>query len=103
MKTLNIRAHIIVNGRVQGVFFRMETYSKAKKENVSGWVRNRYDGRVEAIFEGKKENVEKMIKFCRIGPKGAFVDNIDVKWKEYSGTFLDFTISKTVSLKKRKF
>lgn len=92
MVIMNSRAYIIVTGKVQGVFFRMETFYQAKNENVMGWVRNRLDGRVEAIFEGPKENVEKMVEFCKKGPKGAIVNYIEVTWEEYVGKFQDFQI-----------
>lgn len=89
MKT---RAHIFVSGRVQGVFFRMETKYEANKRKVKGWVRNLPDGRVEAVFEGEKESVDELIEFCRKGPPGARVENIKVIWGDYSGEFEDFKI-----------
>jgi acylphosphatase len=89
MKT---RAHVFVSGRVQGVFFRSETRYEAKRRNVVGWVRNTSDGRVEAVFEGEKEDVEKVIDFCRRGPSGARVLKIDVRWEDYIGEFKDFKV-----------
>ena len=94
MKTLNIRAHIFVTGKVQGVFFRASTRSEAIKLNVVGWVRNVSDGRVEAIFEGKRENVEQIIDFCRVGPRAAYVSRTDVRWGKYLGEFTVFRIKK---------
>ena len=91
---MNIRAHVFVTGKVQGVFFRATTRSEAKNQNVFGWVRNVSDGRVEAVFEGKRENVEQMIEFCRIGPRAAHVSRTDVRWAKYSGEFSDFKIKK---------
>ena len=91
---MNIRAHIFVTGKVQGVFFRATTRSEAQNLNVVGWVRNVSDGRVEAIFEGKREDVEQMIDFCRIGPREAHVSRTDVRWGQYSGEFTDFKIKK---------
>ena len=93
---MNIRVHVLISGKVQGVFFRIETYHKAIEENIKGWVRNRSDGRVEAIFEGNKENVQRMINFCKNGPKGAMVSNIEIKWEEYNGTFSDFKICRSI-------
>jgi acylphosphatase len=89
---MKIRAHVFVSGRVQGVFFRSETRYEAKIRNVAGWVRNTLDGRVEAVFEGEKEDVEKVIDFCRRGPSGARVMKIDVRWEDYIGEFKDFKV-----------
>jgi len=86
------RAHVFVEGHVQGVFFRYEVSRIAKSLNVNGWVRNLPDGRVEAVFEGEKENVEEMIKFCRRGPHGAQVDDVEVKWEIYLNEFSGFEI-----------
>ena len=95
MEKLNARAHIFVSGRVQGVFFRVETRHEATKRNVAGWVRNTHDGKVEAIFEGQKEAVEKMINFCRKGPAGARVVDVTVQWEQYNREFRDFQIRKS--------
>ena len=95
MRKMKVRAHIFVSGRVQGVFFRVETRYEAMKRNVAGWVRNTSGGRVEAIFEGKRENVKKLIDFCRKGPPGARVTKIDIQWEEYSGEFKDFKIRRS--------
>lgn len=89
---MNVRAHVFVSGRVQGVFFRSETRYEANRRNVAGWVRNTSDGRVEAVFEGEKEDVEKVIDFCRRGPPGARVTKVDVQWEGYTGEFRDFRI-----------
>ena len=89
---MKVRAHIFVSGRVQGVFFRVETLHMATKRNIVGWVRNTFDARVEAMFEGEKEDVEGLIEFCRMGPSGARVTKVDVQWGEYSGEFRDFRI-----------
>lgn len=86
------RAHVYVSGLVQGVFFRHETRRLAQALGVGGWVRNLPDGRVEAVFEGEKVLVEKMIDFCRRGPPGARVTGVRVEWEEYRGEFKGFTI-----------
>jgi acylphosphatase len=96
MANMKVRAHIFVSGRVQGVFFRVETRDEATKRNVTGWVRNTSGGRVEAVFEGEREDVERMIEFCRSGPSGARVTKIDVQWKEYTGEFESFKIGRTL-------
>ncbi|RLI30619.1 acylphosphatase [Candidatus Bathyarchaeota archaeon] len=89
---MKVRAHVIVSGRVQGVFFRYETKKEALKRGVKGWVRNLPTGEVEAVFEGEKEDVEEMIKFCRKGPPLAKVKDVKVSWEEYKGEFEDFKI-----------
>jgi len=83
MKTL--RAHVIISGRVQGVFYRANTRGKAIKIRVNGWVKNLSNGNVEAIFEGEKNKVEEMIEWCKKGPIGARVDDVSVTWKEPKG------------------
>jgi acylphosphatase len=93
---MKIRAHVLVSGRVQGVFFRVETRNEAVKRNVTGWVRNTSDNKVEALFEGEKADVEQLVDFCRIGPPGARVTEIDVHWETYTGDFKAFKIQRTV-------
>jgi len=95
---MKARAHVIVSGMVQGVFFRAETRYEAKKRNVKGWVRNTFDGRVEAVFEGEKEDVEELIKFCRQGPPAARVTKVEVEWQKYTGEFDDFKILRTANI-----
>ncbi len=87
MKT---RAHVYVSGLVQGVFFRSSVREHAFEMGVRGWVRNLPDGRVEAVFEGEGETVERMIEFCRHGPPRAQVSTIDVSWEQYTGEFIHF-------------
>lgn len=86
------RAHVIVSGLVQGVFFRANTRDKAKKLVVKGWVKNRSDGKVEALFEGEEGAVKAMIEFCKKGPPSAIVEKVEVKWEKYGGEYKDFTI-----------
>ena len=88
----NARAHVFVEGRVQGVFFRANTCEEALSLGIAGWVRNCADGRVEAVFEGKEELVQKMIDWCHVGPQGALVRNVNVKWEEPSREFKTFSI-----------
>jgi acylphosphatase len=73
-----IRRRVIVHGRVQGVFFRDTTRRRAASRGVAGWVRNRPDGTVEAVFEGEPDAVEAMVAFCREGPRGAAVERVEV-------------------------
>lgn len=62
------------------------------RHNVTGWVRNLPDGRVEAIFEGEKEDIDKVLEFCKKGPTGAKVTKIDALWQDFTGEFEDFKI-----------
>jgi acylphosphatase len=89
---MKVRAHIFIRGRVQGVFFRSETTYEAKQLDVTGWVRNVPDGRVEAIFEGEQENVKALVEFCKRGPPGARVTNVDIIWENYIGEFRNFEV-----------
>jgi acylphosphatase len=89
----NVKARVIVEGRVQGVFFRYHTQEMAYKLNVKGWVKNRRDGSVEALFEGDKKNVDQIIQWCHRGPSEARVTNVRTTWENYSGEFDDFSIN----------
>jgi acylphosphatase len=77
-----IRRRVVVHGRVQGVFFRDSTQREASRRGVAGWVRNRGDGAVEAVFEGPAEDVEALVDFCRRGPRGAEVDRVEAEESE---------------------
>lgn len=90
MKT---RAHVIVSGYVQGVFFRETTKRWADNHNVKGWVGNRDDGKVEAVFEGEEAAVKALVDYCHRGPSLARVDSVDVTWEEFVGEFSDFEIA----------
>ncbi len=89
----NVRAHVVISGRVQGVFFRAETQSAAQRLGVSGWVRNRFDGTVEALFEGPEETVKKAVDWCWQGSPMSHVSNVSVQWEKYSGEFDNFSIT----------
>jgi acylphosphatase len=73
-----VRRHVVVSGRVQGVFFRDSVRRLAEQHGVAGWVRNTWDGTVEAAFEGEPDAVDRLVEFCREGPSGARVENVDV-------------------------
>jgi acylphosphatase len=79
------RKRVVVHGDVQGVFFRDTTRRQAGTRGVSGWVRNRPDGTVEAVFEGDPEAVDSMVRFAREGPRGADVGKVDVSDEEPEG------------------
>ena len=85
------RAHVWISGRVQGVFFRAYTRDMARLNRLSGWVRNLRDGRVEALFEGDAEDVEKMIGWCHEGSPLARVDRVEVLEEVFSGEFETFS------------
>lgn len=86
------RVHLFIEGRVQGVFYRAFTRDVAYKLGLNGWVRNLYDGRVEAVFEGEKNLIEQAIKKCFTGPPGALVTDIEIKWETFIGDLKGFTI-----------
>jgi len=92
-QALKVRAHVYVSGRVQGVFFRVETRDIAIQHEVTGWVRNLPDGRVEALLEGEKQDVDEVIGFCKRGPPAAYVDTLDVTWQNYTGEFSEFRVA----------
>ena len=79
------RRRVVVQGHVQGVFFRETTKRRALAAGVAGWVRNRADGTVEAVFEGELEDVDRLVAFMRDGPRGARVDWVDVEAEEPQG------------------
>jgi acylphosphatase len=88
-----VRAHVVVEGRVQGVFFRHHTREMAFKLNVKGWVKNRWDTSVEAVFEGDKEKVNQIIQWCHRGPSEARVIKVHLTWETYTGELNDFSIN----------
>ena len=88
-----VRAHVLITGWVQGVFFRQRTKQEAQSRGVNGWIRNLDDGRVEAVFEGEENAVMEMVDFSREGPGGARVTSVDVAFEEFSGEFKDFRVT----------
>jgi acylphosphatase len=80
-----VRAHVWVGGRVQGVFFRQETARLARYGGVAGWVRNLPDGRVEAVFEGPRAAVESLVRWVGEGPPLAYVEQVETEWGEAAG------------------
>ena len=87
------RAYVFIKGKVQGVYFRQNTKQVATEHRVTGWVCNLPDGRVEAVFEGDKTDVNDVIKWCHVGPTNSRVDDVDVRFEKYSGEFASFTIN----------
>ena len=88
-----VRAHAAIIGRVQGVFFRMETKYTADRWGVFGWVKNKPDGTVDAVFEGDKARVAAVLDWCKEGPPGARVERVDVIWEDYAGEFDMFEVT----------
>lgn len=86
------RAHVKISGRVQGVNFRAHTREQARKAGVHGWVRNLDDGGVEAVFEGPRSSVQRLVSWCYGGPTYAEVDRVEVNWEQPVGQEPGFTI-----------
>lgn len=86
------QAHLFVQGRVQGVFFRAFTRKVAAGLGLNGWVRNLYDGRVEAVIEGERDLLDQAIRELRKGPPGSYVQDIDITWGSASGEAKGFEI-----------
>lgn len=91
-----VRVHVLISGRVQGVYFRGNIKERAKSMGITGWVRNLASGQVEAVFEGDEEDVRKMVTWCHKGPSAARVDDVSTEWEtptgeesgfEFRGTF----------------
>jgi acylphosphatase len=80
-----IRKRVVVHGRVQGVFFRDSTRRLAQQHRVAGWAANRWDGTVEAVFEGEEDAVERLVRFAHDGPRGAEVERVEVAEEEPEG------------------
>lgn len=87
-----IQAHILINGRVQGIGFRWWVQRETSKLELNGWVRNLDDGRVEAIAEGEKENITKLIESIKKGPILSKVESVNVDWVKATGEFEKFGI-----------
>jgi acylphosphatase len=86
MKT---QLHVIISGRVQGVWFRVSTKEKADQLGITGWVKNNNDGNVEALFEGEKKNLQEMISWCHNGPSNAIVENVKIVEENQSNNVFD--------------
>lgn len=87
-----IRAHVFVEGTVQGVFFRDSTRKRARELGLGGWVRNLDDGRVEVVFEGERSAVEAALAYVRESPGQSRVLRVDVSCEAYAGEFSDFRV-----------
>ena len=79
------RAHVFVTGRVQGVSYRANTRDTAREVGIDGWVKNLDDGRVEAVFEGEEESVERLVEWCHSGSPAAEVESVDAEYGDPEG------------------
>jgi len=86
------RAHIFIQGQVQGVAYRWWTQKTAERIGLTGWVKNLEDGRVEIVAEGEKGNLEKLIELAKTGPRFAEVTHVDVIWEDHTGEYSTFEV-----------
>jgi len=91
-QSAHVRLHAIVHGRVQGVSFRYYTLNRARELGLTGYVRNRGDGSVEAVAEGVRIDLDQLLSFLRSGPRGAFVAEVEINWTQPSGSFSHFEV-----------
>jgi len=87
-----ISARLLITGKVQGVYFRFNMQQIAKKNSVVGWVRNLPDGRVEALLNGNKIDVNNVVEWSKIGPENSRVDEVKIEYGEHSREYSDFVI-----------
>jgi acylphosphatase len=88
----NKRVVLVIKGRVQGVFFRAAAQREARRLGVTGWVKNRTDGSVEVLAEGDEDSIRELMMWANHGPSAARVDQVDVRWRGYTGEFPEFSI-----------
>lgn len=86
------KAHVYISGFVQGVGYRQFVKREARNLNLTGWVRNLPDGRVEAVFQGDKKNIEEAIKACHSGPFLSSIENVEIVWEETERTLDSFEV-----------
>ncbi len=86
------RIHLVIRGRVQGVYYRASAVREAKRLGLTGWVKNRPDNAVEVVAEGEEDQVKDFLAWAQHGPSTARVDKIDTRWRSYTGEFVSFTI-----------
>jgi acylphosphatase len=88
------RADVLISGRVQGVFYRASAQQEAMRLSLVGEIRNLPDGRVEAVVEGPREQIEEFVDWCRRGPPAAEVENVGVRWSKALGEFRTFMVAR---------
>ena len=89
---MKVRAHVLISGDVQGVFFRANTRNLARSHGLTGWVKNTDDGRVEVVVEGTRSKITEFVSWCHKGPAAASVRSVEVKWQQATGEFKDFEV-----------
>jgi acylphosphatase len=87
------RVHVLISGRVQGVAYRFFAEKWANSLDVTGWVRNLHDGRVEVLAEGDRPNIDRFLERLRAGPRLAQLDDFEIRWDDYTGEFSAFLIT----------
>ncbi len=87
------RVQLIIHGKVQGVFFRASTQDKANELRLTGFVRNKEDGTVEVVAEGERDQLQKLVDWCRKGPQLSHVDDVQLDWQPYIAQFEEFMIN----------
>lgn len=87
------RAHVLISGRVQGVAYRYFAEKYAKSFGITGWVKNLYDGRVEVLAEGDRNDLDRFLARLKEGPRLALIEDFDVTWEEFANEFQDFQIT----------
>jgi acylphosphatase len=87
-----LRARVLITGLVQGVYYRAHARHKAMRLGITGWIRNRPNGAVEAVFEGNEPAVRAMLQWCRLGSPGARVSDVAVTWEPPTGEFNRFAV-----------
>jgi len=92
MASPKARVHVVISGLVQGVFFRHYTRKYAIQYDLTGWVNNRLDGRVEAVFEGDEQNIQLMLDWCHSGPPSAKISGVQITREVPTNSFPDFRI-----------
>jgi acylphosphatase len=91
-RSARARVCLRISGRVQGVGFRYSAMDEARRLGVSGWVRNTHDGTVELVAEGDREQLQRLVTWCHVGPRGALVTDVEERWLEHRGEFDGFRI-----------
>ena len=87
------QVHLVVRGRVQGVYFRASAQREARRLGLTGWVKNRPDGFVEILAEGEEEGIKDLIAWAHRGPSAARVERVDTRWRSFTGEYSDFRIT----------
>ncbi len=86
------RVHVLISGRVQGVWFRSSIKNKAEQLGIKGWVKNTFDGDVEAVFEGEENKINEILDWCHQGPPLSKVENIDITKQSVLDDYDQFSI-----------